>query len=183
MAISARTWGRRGTPPIDLAPKRELYLHHTVTSNRRRNRAQERQHMRDLEASHLARGFLTIGYNFVLFPSGRLYDRRGPRALPAAQGGHNTGTIALACVGDYRTDHLTRRMKARLIVAAVNVRVRRGVVLVGGHREAPNLRESTECPGVNIMRFLPRLARRARLRRVGRELERAAQEGDRSVCR
>lgn len=136
--------------------------------------------MRELEQSHLARGFLTIGYNFVLFPSGRLYDGRGPRALPAAQGGHNTGTIAIACVGDYRTDHLTRRMKARLIVAAVNVRVRRGVLLVGGHREAPN--QSTECPGANIMSFLPRLARRARLRRVGRELERAAQEGDRSVC-
>jgi hypothetical protein len=108
MAISARRWGRRGTPPIDLAPKRELYLHHTVTSNRPRSRAEERRHMRELEDSHLARGFLTIGYNFVLFRSGRLYEGRGPRALPAAQGGHNTGTVAIACVGDYRTDRADR---------------------------------------------------------------------------
>jgi hypothetical protein len=179
VAISSRTWGRRGTPPIDFLPKRELYLHHTVTSNQRRTREEERRHMRDLEATHIARDFLTIGYNFVLFPSGRLYEGRGPRGLPAAQGGHNSGTVAIACVGDYRTDQLNRRMKARLIVAAVNVRVRRGVRLVGGHREAPNLRESTECPGQNIMSWLPTLARRARLRRVWRERE---PEGDRSVC-
>jgi hypothetical protein len=182
VAISARKWGRRGTPPIDVAPKRELYVHHTVTSNRRRGRAEERQHMRELEQLHLARGFLTIGYSFVLFRSGRLYVGRGPRALPAAQGGHNSGTIAIACVGDYRTDRLTRRIKARLIVAAVNVRVRRGVRLAGGHREAPNLRERTECPGANIMRWLPTLARRARLRRVGRELERAEREQNGSAC-
>jgi N-acetylmuramoyl-L-alanine amidase len=181
VAISARTWGRRGTPPIDIAPKRELYIHHTVTSNRRRSRAEERRHMRELEDFHLARSFLTIGYSFVLFPSGRLYEGRGPRGLPAAQGGHNTGTLAIACVGDYRTDQLTRRMKARLVVAAVNVRVRRGVQLLGGHREAPNLREATECPGQNIMRWLPTLARRARLRRVGRQLQLAQSEGDRSA--
>jgi hypothetical protein len=51
--------------------------------------------MRDLEQLHLARGFLTIGYIFVLFRSGRLYEGRGPRALPAAQSGHNSGTIAI----------------------------------------------------------------------------------------
>ena len=42
VAISARKWRRRGTPPIDIAPKRELYIHHTVTSNGRRTRAEER---------------------------------------------------------------------------------------------------------------------------------------------
>jgi hypothetical protein len=182
VAISARKWGRRGTPPLDVAPKRELYIHHTVTSNQRRTRGEERRHMRELEQFHIARGFLTIGYSFVLFRSGRLYEGRGPRALPAAQGGHNSGTIAIACVGDFRSDRLTRRMKARLIVAAVNVRVRRGVRLVGGHREAPNLRESTECPGGNIMRWLPTLARRAGLRRVARELERVEREQDGSAC-
>jgi hypothetical protein len=182
VAISARKWGRRGTPPIDVVPKRELYIHHTVTSNHRRTRAEERQHMRDLEELHLARGFLTIGYSFVIFQSGRLYEGRGPHGLPAAQGGHNSGTLAIACVGDYRTDKLTRRMKARLIVAAVNVRVRRGVRLVGGHREAPNLRERTECPAANVMRWLPTLARRARLSRVGRELERAERETNGSAC-
>jgi hypothetical protein len=94
VAISARKWGRRGTPPVDIAPKRELYVHHTVTSNRRRGRTEQRRHMRELEQLHLSRGFLTIGYSFVLFPSGRLYEGRGPRALPAAQGGHNSSTIA-----------------------------------------------------------------------------------------
>jgi len=41
--------GGRGTPPIDIAPEREFYIHHTVTSNHCRTRAEERPHMRDLE--------------------------------------------------------------------------------------------------------------------------------------
>jgi hypothetical protein len=41
--------GAAGAPPIDTAPKRDLYIHHTVTSNHRRARAEELQHMRDLE--------------------------------------------------------------------------------------------------------------------------------------
>jgi hypothetical protein len=49
VAILARKWGRRGTPPIDIAPKREFYIHHTVASNHCRTRAEEREHMRDLE--------------------------------------------------------------------------------------------------------------------------------------
>jgi hypothetical protein len=49
VAILARKWGRRGTPPIDIAPKREFYIHHTVTSNHCRTRAEERPHMRELE--------------------------------------------------------------------------------------------------------------------------------------
>jgi hypothetical protein len=44
------------------------------------------------------------------------------------------------------------------------------------------LRETTECPGDNIMRFMPTLARRAGLRRVARELERAEREQDGSAC-
>jgi hypothetical protein len=49
LAISARKGRQRGTPPIDIPPKRELYIGHTVTSNHRRSRAEQRQHMRDLE--------------------------------------------------------------------------------------------------------------------------------------
>jgi hypothetical protein len=182
VAISARKWGRRGTPPVDIALKRELYVHHTVTSNRRRGRAEERRHMRELEQLHLARGFLTIGYSLCCSGPGGSMRGAARAPCPPRRAAITAARIAIACVGDYRTDRLTRRMKARLIVAAVNVRVRRGVRLVGGHREAPNLRERTECPGANIIRWLPTLARRARLRRVGRERERAEREQDGSAC-
>jgi hypothetical protein len=83
VAILARKWGRRGTPPIDIAPKREFYIHHTVTSNHCRTRVEERQHMRDLEQVQRRDG-----------PQGRLSGRRGlqavrgsrPAALPTGGG-------------------------------------------------------------------------------------------------
>jgi hypothetical protein len=38
----------RGAEAVHIAPKREIYIHHTVTSNHP-PRAEEREHMRDLE--------------------------------------------------------------------------------------------------------------------------------------
>lgn len=165
MAISASKWGRRGSPPHDFAAKRELYLHHTVTSDEPRTRAEERAHMRQLEQFHLNRGFRTIGYNGVLFRSGRLYEGRGFGALPAAQGGRNTGTVAIAYVADLTHDKMTRRAKLRFISAGVSLRVRRGVRFRGGHQEAPGT-SGTACPGIGGMRFVRGSMRKTGLRRI-----------------
>lgn len=164
MAISRARWGAKGTIPNDPARKRELFVHHTVSKpgKVRWTRAEERAHMRELEQGHLNNGWSTIGYSYVLFPTGRLYVGRGFRGLPAAQGGHNTGTVAIACVGNYDLQGPTRRLRLRLVSAAVNLRLR-GVRTVGGHQQAPG--QSTGCPGGTLMGFIPRLARLARLRR------------------
>lgn len=120
--------------------------------------------MRELEQFHLNRGFTGIGYHFVLFPSGRLYEGRPVWAVPAAQEGANSGTVAIAFVGDYTKDRTTRRQRLRVRVALINLRIRRGVRFLGGHREAPG--QSTACPGDNIVRYLDRWARKTGLRRV-----------------
>lgn len=161
MAVSAKKWGRRGTPEQDHTPKRDLYFHHTVGPGAFRNRADERREMRAIEDQHIRQGWLTIGYSGVLFPSGRLYWGRGPTALPAAQAGANSGTIAIALPGNMDFLKLTRRQKLRMITIAINFRVRRGIRRVGGHRDAPG--HSTACPGKNIIAYLPTVAKRARL--------------------
>lgn len=162
MAISRRRWGARGNVPQDGAKKRELFLHHTVSSGTKRTRAQERAHMRQLEAGHINQGWSTIGYSYILFRSGRLYVGRGFRGLPAAQGGHNTGTVAIACVGNYDTHGLSRAQRLRLRSTAIWLRSR-GVRTVGAHREAPG--QATSCPGRHIVEFIPRLVKRTGLRR------------------
>lgn len=100
-------------------------------------------------------GWQDIGYNFVLFPSGRLYEARGGSRVPAAQAGANTGTVAIAYVGDGRTADMTRRARLRLRAALIALRTRRGIRRLRGHRDFGG----TECPGPLIYRRLPNFRR------------------------
>jgi hypothetical protein len=47
---------------------------------------------------HLARGFKTIGYHFYISKDGVVHQGRDIEKIPAAQEGHNTGSIAI-CLG------------------------------------------------------------------------------------
>lgn len=178
MAIPAHKWGRSGTVPTDSLPKKELYIHHTVSPDTPRNKAQEAAHLRQLQAGHHARGFSTIGYSFICFRSGRLYEGRGVKGLPAAQGGRNSGTIAIAYVANLEESKMTLRAKLRIIAAAVRLRVRHGVRFRGGHREAPGLRESTACPGRGGLRFVHGSLRRTGLVHVSKRFSTATARGD-----
>jgi len=48
---------------------------------------------------HLARGFSDIGYHFFIHKSGKISRGRDIEKTPAAQGGNNTGTIAICLHG------------------------------------------------------------------------------------
>jgi len=48
---------------------------------------------------HLARGFSDIGYHFLVDKAGRIMSGRSLEEKPAAQKGHNTGTIAIMAHG------------------------------------------------------------------------------------
>lgn len=165
MAIPRSKW-TKSNPRFsrDEAPKRKLYLHHTVSANRKWTAAQEREHMRQLEAQHQGQGWSGIGYSYVLFPSGRLYVGRGPKALPAAQKNANSGSIAVAYAGNTETADMTGRAKARFVLAARNLKRAHGVRLLGGHRDAPG--QSTACPGRLAYRWVSRAAKLSGLRRI-----------------
>lgn len=168
MAISRKAWGARGSVPHDSNPKTELYIHHTVTApgKLKWTRAEERAHMQLLDRIHIDQnGWSAIGYNWVLVPSGRLYVGRGPTGYPAAQGGHNAGTLSISCVGDYRTQRLTRRQRLRLRVAIRSIkRAHRSCRAIGGHRDAPG--QSTSCPGGHIEAWIDQVARKVGMRRL-----------------
>lgn len=48
---------------------------------------------------HLARGWRDIGYHFVITQDGKVHEGRPVEEVPAAQKGHNEGTIAVCLTG------------------------------------------------------------------------------------
>ena len=165
MAIPRSSWTSHKPDFTRDGPKRSLYIHHTVTRLAKPwTRAREEDHMRFLERLHLERGFTGIGYNFVLFPSGRLYEGRGGANVPAAQLNANSGTVAIAFVGDFRSDRPTKEALERLDEAIKALKRKRRITRIGGHRDAPG--QSTTCPGDNLERLLSGLARRHNLARA-----------------
>lgn len=148
--VTRRQWGARGVVPIDLAPKHRMAIHHTVSPNRLWTKSQEKAHVRQIESSHIGQGWSTVGYSWLVFPSGRVYEGRGERGLPAAQGGENSGSWAISFVlnGEQKAPSLLARRSARRIIKNRRGRLRK----LGGHQEFPG--QATACPGRKTMPYV-----------------------------
>jgi hypothetical protein len=174
--FSRNAWhpvGSKGTP--DSKPKRELYIHHSVgtfggPAPSIDTAKEQAEVMRRIDAFHKnGNGWSGIGYNFVIFqPYGKLrlarvWEGRGWGYIPAAQAGHNAGTVSICVIDDPKGNKLRLSTKLQLIRFA-RLAKKRGVQGLGGHRDAP--RQSTSCPGPYIYPELSEIARRAGLRRI-----------------
>lgn len=113
---------------------------------------------REWQAYHQAKGWTDIGYNVGIDGLGRLYQGRPVGALPAAVGGHNTGTMAINFMQDGRAYGLnaaqrdTLRKLFQYGVPAWDIPpLRRLDVRV--HNEYAG-HESNECPGGHIKRHV-----------------------------
>lgn len=162
MAYSRASWGAVGSVPRDTAHKTELFIHHTVSPNRSWTAPQERAQMRAFERQHISQGWQTIGYSYVLFPSGRLYEGRGKSGLPAAQKNHNTGTVAIAFVGTFSGRLPTLKSRLRFLAASRNLKRQLPLRRLGGHRDV----FATSCPGSTLYGKVPKYARLLGLKRV-----------------
>lgn len=69
-----------------------VFLHCSANSNAKWG-------IEDLKASHISRGFSDIGYHFFIDFAGKIFIGRSLETNPAAQVGHNTGTIAICLHG------------------------------------------------------------------------------------
>lgn len=95
----------------------EFSIHHTVSPNREWTFEEEQEHVHAIYASHRAPGRFTpedrrwsapgIGYNWLAFPSGRIYYVGDVNTVRAAVGGQNHHIVACALVGDFTTEHPT----------------------------------------------------------------------------
>lgn len=91
---------------------------------------------------HRARGFSEIGYHFFISKDGTIWEGRSLEKIPAAQEGHNTGSIAICCHGldkDNFTDAQRHALRGLCIV--IN-RLYKGGLSFHGHCEV----SSKACP-------------------------------------
>lgn len=72
----------------DWSQESDMVLHHTV-GPWISTPAAERRYMREVEAMHKRQGWLAIGYHYVVFPSGRIYEGRPENTVGAHCPGKN----------------------------------------------------------------------------------------------
>lgn len=150
----------------------EVFIHHTDdTAAGLDSLSEQKARMRSYQAYHIqTKGWNAIGYHYVVFPEfsddvyARIFEGRPRTAVPAAQEGHNSGTLAICVVGagNARMDDSQRYAVEVLIDRLRDL----GAPLrtLGGHRDVT----PTGCPGDGIYRYdLPILRSATGLSRYG----------------
>lgn len=130
-----------------------LVVHHTA-GNAPLTLAGEVDEMRGIQRQHQrTNGWNDIGYNYVIMPSGRVYEGRGFGVVGAHTLNHNTRTIGVSFAGNYETTAPTTRslVAYRLLVVRLRLKGAR-ISRVTGHRFMPE--QSTACPGRNLVKAL-----------------------------
>lgn len=162
MRIYSRAeWGARPPKPgmADQAPPTEAYVHYSGAAIKGLNSlAKQKAAVRGIQNYHMdSNGWSDVGYAFIVcqpvnpLRRARVFECRSTRKVPAAQAGHNTGTLPVCVIAGpgepmrrntrYRIEQLLRRYPS--------------VKTVGGHRDVT----STDCPGDVIYSWIPRIAR------------------------
>jgi hypothetical protein len=148
--VSASEWG--AAPPLRPLPPRgpldHVVVHHTAAPSRAiggTTRAAEAKHVREIQRWHRQRGFATIGYHFVVSPSGRIFRGRPLDRLGAHVQGHNPGTVGICLMGDFEREQPTRAALASLDFIRQQLVPGAHVPLLG-HRDHRG-HERNACPG------------------------------------
>lgn len=162
-----RQWGAR-PPARAMTPQgspREAFIHYSDSPDAERldTLSEQKAAVRAIQDFHIdGRGWSDIAYHYLVCqPRGRLrraraFQGRDHLRVPAAQEGHNTGTLAI-CVIAGPGDPISRNTRY-----AIEQLLRRhpSVRTVGGHRDVT----STDCPGDLLYAQIPAIARAAGVR-------------------
>ena len=149
--IGREEWAARSARSVStLVRKGSVKLHWTVTCVPPNATFEaEAKHMREsLQGLHMdSRGWSDIAYNFVVFPSGRVYEGRGLDVRSAANGGTVTNYYhqAIALVRGPDCPATDKQFKAA--ASLINTHYRKSVK---GHRDGHN----TSCPGCTIYKWI-----------------------------
>ncbi len=108
----------------------------------------------DIRAGHLARGFVDIGYHYVIYLDGSVHEGRGIHQTGAHCTGHNQNSVGISYVGgvasDGRTpkDTRTREQKAALVTLLADLckLYKLPVTRIFGHYQFAN----KACPSFRI---------------------------------
>jgi N-acetylmuramoyl-L-alanine amidase len=138
-------------------PLDHLVLHHTAFASSRIGGATldaEARHMRQIQQWHLDRGWATVGYHFVLSPTGRIFRGRPVDRLGAHVLGHNVGTVGICLMGNFESERPTASALAALDLVRTRLVPGGAAVALLGHRDHRG-HESSACPGRHLKRREP----------------------------
>lgn len=149
----------------------KIIVHHTASTA---NLSDPKKALRDIYYWHTkGRGWGDVGYNYIIDPSGNIYEGRagGEMVIGAHAGKANTGSIGISVMGNFETGvvsdasmiALTRLISEKTKIHGIDPvgkSVFRGQIMpnVIGHRDVM----STSCPGKNLYDKLPLIAQLAR---------------------
>lgn len=143
--ISRKQWGaaRPKNSPVYVVWHKggTVWVHHTEGTELAANTAIQNEYnvMRSIQSFHQnTRGWSDIGYSYVIFPSGRIYEGRGRQVQAAHCPGHNSEP-GIAFAGSF-DDH-TPTQAAWDSLGAIAGQI--GMSKYKGHRDG----YSTSCPG------------------------------------
>lgn len=107
--------------------------------------ANPKQSVQEIQNFHMdTRGWVDIGYNWLVRPNGDIYEGRGWLKVGAHIQGHNTANIGVCVIGDYEDTAPPAAVKASLAYLYKEAnRLKGGKLAVRTHRQLG----STECPG------------------------------------
>lgn len=131
MSAAPTCWGRT----MFSKPKRPIsrvFIHCTASDN------PAHDNVETITAWHKARGFSTIGYHFLIHKDGRVSPGRSLELTPAAQSGHNTGTIAISLHGLDRAKFTGAQFSALRDLCVEIYDAYNGEVTYHGHCEVAN---------------------------------------------
>ena len=115
--------------------------------------------LKEIDRWHRERGFDMIGYSYVISRAGEAVMGRPLEKTPAAQKGHNTGSIAICLIGgfgsdadDLATEHFTPVQLARLHALIKELQEQYNVKNenVIGHNKI----STKACPGFRVQKWL-----------------------------
>jgi hypothetical protein len=164
-------WDARPPRAMNLQPSAptEAFVHHSADPRPEAfdRLAEQKAHMRAIQDFHMdVRGWSDIAYHLVVFqPYGnidkaRIFEGRSWSYVPAAQEGHNTGTLAVCAIGDFRSDELKRNTRYAIGRLLISHDGAHAIKVLAGHRDV----DATDCPGDKLYRWIPRIADAADLR-------------------
>lgn len=137
-----------------------IWVHHTAggTISDQITPQHEATLMRSWQNFHMDQnGWADIGYSWVVFPSGRVYEGRGWGVSGAHTEGHNSSSHGICFAGNYEQQQPTAsalESARQLIRIGVDVGAVARPIRLGGHRDV--LR--TACPGKNLYPLIYTLA-------------------------
>ena len=159
----------------------KLFVHHTAELNKDQNsdgkidQADEKIVMRNTLYYHtIVRGWGDIGYNYVIGPTGTIYEGRygGDKAVGAHAVWRNISSIGVSVMGNFQEEYMTDNQKKSLVSSLSALAGYYGLnpasdtlfygitqPVILGHKDSDEA--STACPGAHIYDILPDLRKSA----------------------